>query len=49
MSDYPYFDGTASGWPGVKEKHEALLKSQGLDELVNIKDEDVHGPKIDVK
>ena len=49
MSDYLYFDLTVSGWPGVKEKHEALLKSQGLNELVNIKDEDAHELKIDVK
>ena len=26
-----------------------MLESQGLDELVNIKDDDAHGLKIDVK
>ena len=38
MLDYLYFDGTASAWTGVKEKIEALLESQGLDELVDITD-----------
>ena len=43
MLDYPGCDGTVSAWPGVKETFEVLLESQGLDELVNIKDEDSHG------
>ena len=49
MLDYLYFDGTASAWTGVKEKIEALLESQGLDELVDITDQETHGLKIDVK
>ena len=49
MSDYPYFYGTASVWPGVKENFKVFLEDQGQDELVNIKDEDAHGLKIDVK
>ena len=48
MSDYPYFDETASAWPGVK-MFQAFLKAQGLNELVNIKNEDAHGLKIDVR
>ena len=49
ISDYPYFDGTESAWPGVKEKYEALLEAQSLDELVNIKDEGTHVLKIDAE
>ena len=49
MSNYPYFDWTASAWRGVKETFEVLLESQGLDELVNIRDEGTHGLKIDVR
>ena len=49
MLDYPYFDGTVSAWPDVKEKYQELLESHGLDKLVNIKDEDPHGLRIDVK
>ena len=49
MSDYPYFDGTAYAWPGVKEKFQALLEAQVLDELVNIKYEDAPGFNIYVR
>ena len=49
IPDYPYFDGTASAWPGVKENFEALLEAQGLDEFFNIKYEDAHGLKIDAE
>ena len=49
MSEYPDFDGTASAWNGVKENSGALLEAQRLDKLVDIKDEDAHGLKIDVK
>ena len=49
MSTYMYFDGTASVWTGVKVKIEALLEAQGLNELVNIMDEDAHILNIDVE
>ena len=49
MSDNPDLDGTASAWTGAKGKFEVLLETQGLDELVNIKDEDAHGLNIDMK
>ena len=42
-------DGTASAWTGAKGKFEVVLEAQGLDELVNIKDEDAHGLNIDMK
>ena len=46
MSDYPEFDGTGSSWPGVKEKFEALLEAQGLDELLRIDEVQEHKLKL---